>query len=105
MRREQKTPEGGWPVEGRVEPESKQGVQSMATASEGRRDNVHGMTGKLMERIVANANVIAASKRVQANKGSPGVDGMAVEELKSYLHEHWPQIKAQLLEGHTSQNQ
>jgi RNA-directed DNA polymerase len=99
MRREQKTPEGGWLVEGRVEPERIQGARSMATASEGRRDNAHGMTGKLMERIVSNANVIAANKRVQANKGAPGVDGMAVEELQSYLHEHWPQLKNQLLEG------
>jgi RNA-directed DNA polymerase len=36
---------------------------------------------------------------VKANKGSPGVDGMTVEELDGYLKEHWPAIRKQLLSG------
>jgi hypothetical protein len=32
-------------------------------------------------------------------KGSPGVDGMTIDDAKGYLREHWPQIRAQLLRG------
>lgn len=38
-------------------------------------------------------------KRVRQNKGSPGSDGMAVEELPKHLAEHWEDLRAQLLAG------
>ncbi|MEE8386415.1 MAG: group II intron reverse transcriptase/maturase, partial [Dehalococcoidia bacterium] len=40
-----------------------------------------------------------ALKRVQANKGSAGVDGMTVKQLPAYLAKHWPAIREQLLQG------
>jgi len=52
-----------------------------------------------MEAIVSNANMRRALKRVRANKGSPGVDGMTVDALKVHLKQAWPAIKAALLEG------
>jgi RNA-directed DNA polymerase len=36
---------------------------------------------------------------VKANKGAAGIDGMTVENLTPYLKEHWPTIRAQLLNG------
>jgi RNA-directed DNA polymerase len=36
---------------------------------------------------------------VKSNKGSPGIDGMTVEELPGHLREHWPAIRGQLLNG------
>jgi RNA-directed DNA polymerase len=36
---------------------------------------------------------------VQANKGSPGVDGMTVDDLTGYLKQHWPTIRDHLLKG------
>lgn len=53
----------------------------------------------LMERVVVRGNAIEAFKRVRRNKGSPGIDGMDVEELEPYLREHWPAIREQLLAG------
>ncbi len=53
----------------------------------------------LMERVVARGNATEALKRVRRNKGSPGIDGMGVEELEPYLREHWEQIREQLLAG------
>lgn len=53
----------------------------------------------LMERVVERANATEALKRVRRNKGSPGIDGMTVEELTPYLNEHWDAIREQLLSG------
>jgi RNA-directed DNA polymerase len=52
-----------------------------------------------MERVVERGNAQAALKRVRQNQGSPGVDGMTVDELPEYLAENWEGIRAQLLEG------
>ena len=54
-------------------------------------------TDTLMEEVLRRENLFAALKRVKANKGAPGVDGMSVEELPSYLREAWPVIREQLL--------
>jgi RNA-directed DNA polymerase len=53
----------------------------------------------LMEAVVERGNMTAAYKRVVANQGAAGADGMSVDELKGYLHEHWVRIKEELLEG------
>ncbi len=53
----------------------------------------------LMERVLTRPNLQAALKRVKQNKGSPGIDGMTVEELPDYLREHWPGLREQLLAG------
>jgi group II intron reverse transcriptase/maturase len=54
---------------------------------------------RLMEEVVERANALAALKRVKQNKGSPGMDGMTVEELTPYLAAHWGVIREQLLAG------
>jgi RNA-directed DNA polymerase len=53
----------------------------------------------LMEAVVDRENMVAAYRRVMANKGAPGVDGMPVEELKPYLNREWSRIKEDLLAG------
>ena len=53
----------------------------------------------LMERICARDNLRSALKRVRSNQGSPGVDGMRVDELADHLRVHWPAIKEELLSG------
>lgn len=52
-----------------------------------------------MERVLSRPNLTAALKRVKQNKGSPGIDGMTVEELPDYLREAWPALREQLLAG------
>jgi retron-type reverse transcriptase len=52
-----------------------------------------------MERVVERTNMLAAYRRVWQNKGSPGVDGMSVEDLKQCLWRDWDGIREQLLAG------
>jgi RNA-directed DNA polymerase len=56
-------------------------------------------SGQLMEEICQRDNLIRAWKRVKSNRGSPGVDGITVEELKEQLNAQWPEIREQLLAG------
>jgi hypothetical protein len=53
----------------------------------------------LMERIVDQSNVMRALGRVKQNRGSPGIDGMTVEELPGFLIRHWSSICDSLLTG------
>jgi RNA-directed DNA polymerase len=53
----------------------------------------------LMEEVCERENLKGALKRVRANRGGPGADGMTVEELPGHLKEHWPAIREQLLQG------
>ena len=57
------------------------------------------LTEQLMEEVCDRGNLVRAWKRVRQNKGSPGVDGMTIDDTKDYLREHWPSIRSQLLEG------
>jgi group II intron reverse transcriptase/maturase len=52
-----------------------------------------------MERIVERDNVVKALKRVVRNKGSPGIDGMRVQELRAHLAENWVRIRGEVLAG------
>ncbi len=52
-----------------------------------------------MEEVCGRENCLRALRRVKANKGSPGIDGMTVGELPGYLKQHWPALRQQLLSG------
>ena len=57
------------------------------------------LTKNLMEKICKPANLNRAYKRVKANKGVAGVDGMTVDELFSWLAEHKETLIGSLLSG------
>jgi RNA-directed DNA polymerase len=52
-----------------------------------------------MEAVIERENLKKALAQVRRNKGAAGIDGMSVDDLPSYLKEHWPAIRAQLLES------
>ena len=56
-------------------------------------------TYRTIEEIVERENLKEALRRVKANKGAPGVDGMTVDQLGDYLKQHRPAIREQLLNG------
>ena len=51
---------------------------------------------ELLEKILSSANMNAAYRRVCANKGAGGVDGVTVEELGDYIRENWKGIREQI---------
>ena len=56
-------------------------------------------TERLMEEVCELENCKQALQRVKANKGSPGVDRMTVDELPEYLKQHELGIGEQLRNG------
>src|SRR6059058_1566799 len=75
---------------------SQEGTESLTAKCETERPASHE---QLMEEVCERENCWQAYKRVKANKGSPGIDGMTVGELSGYLKQHWPTIREQLLRG------
>jgi RNA-directed DNA polymerase len=63
------------------------------------RGNERSGASGLMERVCERSNLQAALKRVRKNKGSPGIDGMMVDELPDYLRAHWAELREQMLAG------
>lgn len=54
---------------------------------------------RLMEAVCEVKNLKQALRRVKANGGSPGIDGMKTEELAKWLIEHWERLREELLTG------
>jgi len=53
----------------------------------------------MMEQVLAAENLQAAWRRVKANAGAPGIDGMTVEAFPAFCRKHWPRIRSALMEG------
>lgn len=53
----------------------------------------------LMEKVCLRANLNRAYKRVKANKGAPGTDGMTINELGAWVRTHKERLIQSLLEG------
>lgn len=86
------------PLEGRGEAPSVQRSGEAGRAAKGGTRSGIGHE-RLMELVVERENCRKALKRVRQNKGSPGVDGMTVEDLPTYLVENWEEIRERLLAG------
>src|SRR5712692_7509446 len=87
-----------FPAESRSEAPTaaRKGTESLAAK---RTAESPAITEQLMEEVCERENCKQALRRVKANKGSPGMDGMTVLELPGYLKQHWPAIREQLLSG------
>ncbi|MDD5305468.1 MAG: group II intron reverse transcriptase/maturase [Elusimicrobia bacterium] len=53
----------------------------------------------LLTQALARANLVVAWKRVKANRGSAGVDGLTIAATADYLKTHWPRIRDELQTG------
>ena len=62
-------------------------------------DKERALTMQIMERVCERTNLNQAYKRVKANAGAPGSDGMTVDELASWTHTHKEELIQSLLNG------
>ena len=53
----------------------------------------------LLGQVLARGNLVVAWKRVKANRGSAGVDGLTIQTTAEHLKTHWSQIKEALQNG------
>ena len=53
----------------------------------------------LLERILSRDNLNRAYKRVRANKGAPGIDGMTVKDALPWLREHREELLDTIRQG------
>ena len=75
---------------------SEEGTESYTAK---RRTESPAIGEQLMEEVCERENCKQALARVKANKGSPGMDRMTVQQLPEHLKQHWPAIREQLLSG------
>lgn len=94
MSRQLELPLRGW---GEPPPDRRSGEARRAVSGDARSGVDQAQ--QLMERVVERGNLIRALRRVRQNRGSPGVDGMTVDELAPYLRVHWPALREALLTG------
>src|SRR3982075_3028490 len=100
-RRQKNRPEQGelaLPVESRSDA-PKPAAKGTETLMAKRKSESLAGTERLMEEVCELGNCKQALQRVKANKGSPGVDGMTVDELPEYLKQHELEIGEQLRNG------
>ena len=60
---------------------------------------IPGLEVSLWEQMLAPQNLSRALRRVKANRGAPGVDGMTTDELGPWLRLHWASIREALDAG------
>ena len=84
----------GCPQRDSAEHEEYVGAQSV-----GRQEAKEQDGADLLERILSRDNLNKAYKRVKANKGAPGIDGMTVEEALPWLREHREELLATIRRG------
>ena len=53
---------------------------------------------KMLDEILSDENIAKAKKRVYANKGASGIDGVTVQELDQYMEKNWQSIKQKIHE-------
>ena len=75
-------------------PRASEGRVESTTAGLGTESQAN--TDRLIEEVCEKENLKEALRRVKANAGAAGVDGMTVKELPEYLRENWARLKEQL---------
>ena len=94
MKKAENAVEGGCPQRDSTECEGYAGARSAVQPEVG---ETAGRRPDLLEKILDRENLNNAYRRVKANKGAPGVDGMTVEEALPWLKEHGKELTESIL--------
>lgn len=82
-----------------AEHEGYAGVSNPVRITENNNTNVNESEQRLLEKMISRANLNQAYKKVKANKGAHGTDGMKVDELLQYLKGHGEALRQSILDG------
>jgi RNA-directed DNA polymerase len=63
------------------------------------RSEVEGTGPGFLQAVLARENLLEAWKRVRANKGAAGIDGLDIDQTAERLRTEWPAIRGQLIAG------
>ena len=96
--RQQNTPQGASVQKVAVKPREAGERGPSSLSAQGQTPSCEDST-TLLEEVLQRENLLWALYRVESNKGAPGVDGVTVEQLRSYVQTHWADIRQQLLTG------
>jgi group II intron reverse transcriptase/maturase len=80
-----------------VKPEDLRSERSDGSAPDD--TTAHPAAAGLWEQMFSRENLVAALRRVERNAGAAGIDEMTTRELRPWLVEHWPQVRAALDAG------
>ncbi len=67
--------------------------------TQGTTHETEGTGSGLLLEALTRQNLLKAMKRVKANKGAAGIDGMDIDQTVEYLKHHWSRIRSELLAG------
>ena len=82
-------------------PDKRADTASVRGEFESRHGGKHGdpRARDMIEEILDTENLAEAWKRVKANKGAPGIDGMTFGAFPAFAREHWPRIAEAIRDG------
>ena len=59
----------------------------------------HPVEAGVWEQVMSRENLALALRRVERNAGAAGIDAMTTRDLRPWLKEHWPSVRAALDAG------
>lgn len=94
MHRPQKISQDGYLLRDKLETEEYAKACSTVFKEVGHQDGID-----LIDKVIDNDNLFRACKKVKANKGAPGIDGMTVDELFGHVSKYLSHLKRKLRDG------
>lgn len=92
-------PQMAAPAERAGEANGEAGGDPASEETSGPRHENEDTGSSLLQAALTRENLKQAFKRVRANKGAAGVDGLDIDQTSRYLATAWPAIREQLLSG------